>query len=482
MRRSSFSRSPSPEEAECQRWPKSQPTQFERVPLEARSLLPIEVNLTEGYDPHKESQGCQEPSHEPVIESRTHSEDEITESEDNSENSTEYLPAVKTTCSSKSNPGTLPEYKEPRDRDFGEIEDMFASDPDEAYSKNTKLPDNPVFKRLECDDEEGYYVSYIGEIIGDRYKVSSNSTGKGVFSSVVRCLDMETRNEVAIKIIRLNDMMRSTGEKEYSIVRQFRGTPNVVQALGSFVHQNHLCLVFEWLQGSLKSCIQNISIQNIKKTQELALQIFQGLKSIHEKGLIHADLKPENILIDSERKTIRISDFGSVQYTSEASPASYLVSRFYRAPEIMLGCVTYGQSIDIWSVGCVLYECFVGNVLFKGRTNNDMLKLIMEYKGNIPRKLLNQGVFTKNHFSPCFTQFSWKNPQGIQQIIKNFTPSKSILDNMLALTRTPNYQASDIEQTMVRRFSNLVERCLTLDPRKRITAKQALEHSFFQLK
>lgn len=367
--------------------------------------------------------------------------------------------------------------------DFEEIDDIFASDTEQVISKDTKLLGNSGYnERLECDDDDGYYISYIGEIIGNRYKVSSNSTGKGMFSSVVKCVDMETQNEVAIKIIRVNDMMRSTGEKEYSFFKKFRGAPNIVQVQGSFIHQNHLCIVFEWLHGSLKNCIQHISKNNIRKTQDLAFQILQGLKLIHEKGLVHADLKPENILINSRRENIRISDFGSMHYASDASPACYLVSRFYRAPEIILGCISYGQPIDIWSIGCILYECFTGDIMFKGRTNNDMIKLIIDYRGNFPKRLLNQGVFTKTHFSECLTQFKWTNLQGMLQIIKNFTQSKNIYNSMMDSIKLSEMVYSETEQTLIRRLSNLIEKCLIIDPKKRISAKEALEHPFFKLK
>lgn len=366
-----------------------------------------------------------------------------------------------------------------------DVDDIFASDADEpaVLDASVVVSGNPGYnKRLECYDDEGYYVSYIGEIIGDRYKVSSNSTGRGMFSSVVKCVDMETQKEVAIKIIRINDMMRSTGEREYSFFKKFRGAPNIVQVQGTFLHQNHLCLVFEWLHGSLKSCIHSTSRHDISKVQDFAQQMFQGLKLIHEKGLVHADLKPENILVDSARKTIRISDFGSMHHVTEASPACYLVSRFYRAPEIILGCLSYAQPIDVWSVGCILYECFTGDVMFNGRTNNDMIKLIMEYRGNFPKRLLNQGVFTKTHFSECLTQFRWTNLQGMTQVIKNYTQRRSVYSSLVSSVRPSGKVCSEREQTLIRRLSNLIERCLTIDPKKRISAKEALEHSFFHLK
>ncbi|CUV08070.1 unnamed protein product [Cryptosporidium hominis] len=454
MRRSSFSRSPSPE------------VRSPMDSLKKKSISEV-TSLTKADQENKILIVEIKEQRNALIK-----EPELASSQDNLECKDE----IKQEIMKKDN-------KTEQNIDFEEIDDIFASDTEESKSKYIKPSGNPGYnKRLECDDDDGYYVSYIGEIIGNRYKVSSNSTGKGMFSSVVKCVDMETQNEVAIKIIRINDMMRSTGEKEYSFVKKFKGAPNIVQVQGTFMHQNHLCIVFEWLHGSLKNCIHHFSKHNIRKTQDLAFRIFQGLKIIHEKGLVHADLKPENILIDSERKTIRISDFGSMHFTTDASPACYLVSRFYRAPEIILGCISYGQPIDIWSIGCVLYECFTGDIMFKGRTNNDMIKLIMEYRGNFPKRLLNQGVFTKSHFSECLTQFKWINTQGMLQIIKNYTANKNIYNSLMDSVKSSNIVYSETEQTLIRRLSNLIEKCLIIDPKKRISAKEALEHSFFQLK
>ncbi|KAJ1605537.1 hypothetical protein OIY81_1875 [Cryptosporidium canis] len=454
MRRGSFSRSPSPED----RTPRDS-LERECTPTTVSPLAPKEENPTGGTGQKEANISAGKETESPTGQSLQ-------------EEKAELMPA-----------SPLEDGSAGANATFQEFDDMFASDTEMAVAPSKNEPGNIGYnKRLECDDEEGYYVSYIGEIIGDRYKVSSNANGKGMFSSVVKCVDMETQNAVAIKIIRINDMMRSSGEKEYSFFRKFRGAANIVQAQGTFMHQNHLCIVFEWLSGSLKNCINGTCKHNIRKIQDLAIQIFQGLKLIHDKGLVHADLKPENILIDSERKTIRISDFGSMHYATDASPACYLVSRFYRAPEIILGCISYAQPIDIWSVGCVLFECFTGDIMLKGRTNNDMIKLIIEYRGNIPKRLLNQGVFTKNHFSDCLTKFKWTNLQGMTQIIKNYTPSKNIYKSLMDSAEASNKTYSETEQTLIRRLSNLIERCLIIDPKKRISAQEALEHPFFQLK
>jgi serine/threonine-protein kinase PRP4 len=102
-----------------------------------------------------------------------------------------------------------------------------------------------------------------------------------------------------------------------------------------------------------------------------------------------ADIKPDNILLDEKQTTIKLCDFGSAFKADDGKqdPTPYLVSRFYRAPEIVLG-LAYDKAVDMWSVGCCLFEMFTGKVLFPGSTNNEMLKLFMELKGKIPNKLV----------------------------------------------------------------------------------------------
>ncbi|KAH7649302.1 hypothetical protein FG379_002475 [Cryptosporidium bovis] len=369
--------------------------------------------------------------------------------------------------------------------EFGEVDDMFNSENDNYENveeeQKTQLSFNPKYsKRLECEDDEGYYVSYIGEVIGNKYKVCSNSIGKGVFSSVIKCTNLNTRNEVAIKIIRLNDMMKSAGEKEFEMLKLLRGIPNVVQVQESFIHQGHFCIVFEWLNETLKSCMNKVSKHNISKVRNLAKQIFIGIKHIHDKGYIHTDIKPDNILVDSERMNFKISDFGNAIKESEATPASYLVSRFYRPPEVIIGSLTpFRKSVDIWSIGCVLYECFTGNVLFKGKSNNDMIKLIIELRGNFPKKMLKQGVFSKNHFSSDFEKLIWKNQQDMTQFINNSKSNLTIFQSISSNIQNKKELLSDMEVTLIKRLSNLIEKCLVIDPKKRISAKEALEHPFF---
>lgn len=113
--------------------------------------------------------------------------------------------------------------------------------------------------------------------------------------------------------------------------------------------------------------------------------------------LIHADLKPDNIMVTKDTQRIKLCDFGSCLTVDEAAPTEYMVSRFYRAPEIMLGC-PFDTPVDVWSAAVSLFELYTGKVMFPGRSNNEMLKFIMQTKGKIKAKLQRQAAYLDKHF------------------------------------------------------------------------------------
>ena len=104
-------------------------------------------------------------------------------------------------------------------------------------------------------------------------------------------------------------------------------------------------------------------------------------------------------MVTKDTKRIKLCDFGSCLKLDEVGITEYMVSRFYRAPEIMLGCM-FDQAIDIWSAGVALFELYSGRVMFPGRSNNEMLKLIMLTKGKIKTKLLKRSQFVNRYFNP----------------------------------------------------------------------------------
>lgn len=127
--------------------------------------------------------------------------------------------------------------------------------------------------------------------------------------------------------------------------------------------------------------------------KKYSIQLFIGLHALRKQRLIHADIKPDNLLFSNDKESVKICDFGTAFPQDEANIVEYLVARYYRAPEIILGC-NIDYSIDVWSIGCTLYEMVTGEFLFPGKDNNEVLKFIMQTRGKISLKMLRKGVFT----------------------------------------------------------------------------------------
>ncbi|KAK1852075.1 serine threonine-protein kinase prp4 [Colletotrichum chrysophilum] len=262
---------------------------------------------------------------------------------------------------------------------------------------------------LEGDDKDGYYKLRIGEILNGRYQVQS-ALGKGMFSGVARAVDITNKKLVAIKIMRNNDALRKGGFTEIAILQKLNDADpdnrkHIVKFERHFDHKGHLCMAFENLSLNLREVLKkfgnNVGI-NLVATRAYAHQIFIGLAHMRKCSVIHADLKPDNILVNESRNVLKICDLGTGIDKSDAATAHneitpYLVSRFYRAPEIILG-MPYDYSIDMWSIGCTLYELYTGKILFAGDSNNQMLKAIMEIRGKITPKLYKRGQLAPMHF------------------------------------------------------------------------------------
>ncbi|KAK4459024.1 kinase-like domain-containing protein [Cladorrhinum samala] len=298
--------------------------------------------------------------------------------------------------------------------------DMFAEDFDDekfaapASSKNAGADESRNHQttaggNIEGDDKDGYYKIRAGEILDGRYQIST-TLGRGMFSGVARAVDMTTKQVVAIKIMRNNDALRKGGFTEIAILQKLNAADpdnkkHLVRFERSFEYKGHLCMAFENLSMNLREVLKkfgnNVGI-NLSATRIYAAQIFIALGHMRKCSIIHADLKPDNILVNEARNVLKICDLGTAIDRSDAATASteitpYLVSRFYRAPEIILG-MPYDYAVDMWSIGCTLYELYTGKILFTGDSNNQMLKNIMEIRGKLSPKLYRRGQLSHMHF------------------------------------------------------------------------------------
>ncbi|KAI1383328.1 kinase-like protein [Hypoxylon trugodes] len=387
--------------------------------------------------------------------------------------------------------------------------DMFAEDFDEekfaapkpshldAVEDDRKVPVTLVQANaggiLEGDDKDGYYKIRIGEIMDGRYQVQT-TLGKGMFSGVARAVDITTKKLVAIKMMRNNDALRKGGFTEIAILQKLNeadpeNRKHIVKFERYFEHKGHLCLAFENLSLNLREVLRkfgnNIGI-NLSATRAYAHQIFVALAHLRKCSIIHADLKPDNILVNENRNVLKICDLGTAIDRSDAATANneitpYLVSRFYRAPEIILG-MPYDYAVDMWSIGCTLYELYTGKILFTGDSNNQMLKAIMEIRGKFSTKLYKRGQLSHMHFDDFGNFVSLERDKALGKttvrtlaIVK---PTRDLRTRLMAASGGMN----DVESRDLNHFVDLLERCLTLNPDKRITPSEALKHPFFTTK
>uniref|UniRef100_T1GHV5 Serine/threonine-protein kinase PRP4 homolog n=1 Tax=Megaselia scalaris TaxID=36166 RepID=T1GHV5_MEGSC len=235
-------------------------------------------------------------------------------------------------------------------------------------------------------------------------------TGQGVFSNVVRARDQARGNcNVAVKIIRNNEVMHKTGLRELEILKKLNDADpddkyHCLRLFRYFDHKQHLCMVFEPLAMNLREVLKkygkNVGL-HIKAVRSYTQQLFFALKLLKKTEILHADIKPDNILVNESHLILKLCDFGSASTISDNEITPYLVSRFYRAPEIILG-LPYDYGIDMWSAACTIYELYTGKILFSGKSNNQMLKFFMDLKGKVPNKVIRKGQFKDQHFdSSC---------------------------------------------------------------------------------
>ena len=196
--------------------------------------------------------------------------------------------------------------------------------------------------------------------------------GRGTFGQVVKCWNKRTNEIVAIKILKNHPSYARQGQIEVGILSRLgqenADEYNLVRAYEVFQHKSHTCLVFEMLEQNLYDFLKQnkFSPLPLKCIRPVVQQVLFALSKLKKLGLIHADLKPENImLVDPVRQPykVKVIDFGSASHVSKAVQSTYLQSRYYRAPEILLG-LPFCESIDIWSLGCVMAELFLGKFFF----------------------------------------------------------------------------------------------------------------------
>ncbi|XP_036339105.1 phosphorylase b kinase gamma catalytic chain, liver/testis isoform isoform X4 [Rhagoletis pomonella] len=278
------------------------------------------------------------------------------------------------------------------------------------------------------DAAKGFYAKYEPKEI----------LGRGISSTVRRCIEKETGKEFAAKIIDLGaateagetnpyHMLEAT-RQEISILRQVMGHPYIIDLQDVFESDAFVFLVFELCpKGELFDYLTSVVTLSEKKTRTIMRQIFEGVEYIHAKNIVHRDLKPENILLD-ENHNVKITDFGFARQLKDEEKLTDLCGTpGYLAPETLKcnmfeGSPGYSKEVDIWACGVIMFTLLVGCPPFWHRKQMVMLRNIMEGKYS-------------------FTSPEW----------------------------------ADISEDP----KDLIRKCLVVDPAKRITVKEILKHPYF---
>uniref|UniRef100_A0A8C9SIH1 non-specific serine/threonine protein kinase n=1 Tax=Scleropages formosus TaxID=113540 RepID=A0A8C9SIH1_SCLFO len=319
--------------------------------------------------------------------------------------------------------------------------------------------------------------------------------GRGTFGQVAKCWKRGTNEIVAIKILKNHPSYARQGQIEVSILSLLSTENadefNFVRSHECFQHKSHTCLVFEMLEQNLYDFLKHskFSPLPLKCIRPILQQVATALNKLKSLGLIHADLKPENImLVDPVRQPYRVKviDFGSASYVSKAVCSTYLQSRYYRAPEIILG-LPFCEAIDMWSLGCVIAELFLGWPLYPGASEYDQIRYISQTQGLPAEYLLSAGTKTSRFFNrgPDSSYPLWRHNKSEHEAemgIKSKEARKYIfncLDDMMQVNMT-NLEGTDMlaEKADRREFIDLLKKMLTLDADKRITPMKTLNHSF----
>ncbi|KAI7802195.1 mitogen-activated protein kinase 12 [Triplophysa rosa] len=234
----------------------------------------------------------------------------------------------------------------------------------------------------------GYYRQEVNKTVWEvpeRYK-DLKQVGTGAYGTVCYALDRRTGAKVAIKKLHRpfqSDLFAKRAYRELRLLKHMKHD-NVIGLLDVFTADlsldrfNDFYLVMPFMGTDLGK-LMKMERMTEDRVQYLVYQMLKGLKYIHAAGIIHRDLKPGNLAINEECE-LKILDFGLARQ-ADTEMTGYVVTRWYRPPEVILNWMHYTKTVDIWSVGCIMAEMLLGKPLFKGNDHLDQLMEIMKITG-----------------------------------------------------------------------------------------------------
>lgn len=281
--------------------------------------------------------------------------------------------------------------------------------------------------------------------------------GRGAYGIVWKVIDKKTRKVVALKKI-FDAFQNSTDAqrtfREIMFLQELDQHENIIRLLNVHKAENDrdIYLVFEFMETDLHAVIRAGILEEIHK-KYIVYQALKSLKFMHSAELLHRDMKPSNLLLNSECH-VKVCDFGLARSIAETDSkdshvmTDYVATRWYRAPEILLGSPNYTKGVDMWSIGCIIGELLDGQPLFPGSSTMNQIEKIMQVTG-------------------------FPTPEEIESIHSPFA------DTMLkGLHPPPARPLSDLYPRASPDALDLMGKLLRFSPHDRPSVEEALEHPY----
>jgi len=293
--------------------------------------------------------------------------------------------------------------------------------------------------------------------VAKKYEVLQK-LGKGAYGVVWKAVDKKSRNVIALKKIfdafqNATDAQRTF--REIMFLQELAHHENIIRLQNVLKADNDrdIYLVFEFMETDLHAVIRANILEEVHK-QYIMYQLFKALKYLHSGQLLHRDIKPSNLLLNSEC-AVKLADFGLARSVAALQNdghnpvlTDYVATRWYRAPEILLGSTKYTYGVDMWSSGCILGELLLGKPIFPGSSTMNQLDRIMELTGRPTAGDLE--VIASPYAATMMENCATVEPKRVSQLFPSISP-----------------EAAD-----------LLRRLLHFNPHKRISAAEALRHPY----
>jgi len=282
-----------------------------------------------------------------------------------------------------------------------------------------------------------------------------DKVGEGTYGLVYKAKNLETGEIVALKRIRLDSIdegVPCTAIREISLLKELVH-PHIVRLYDVIYTERKLTLVFEFLDQDLKKYMDFSRQLSPETIRTFMKHLLEGIAFCHEHRVLHRDLKPQNLLIN-KRGDLKLADFGLARaFGIPVRTFSHeVVTLWYRAPDVLLGSTKYSTQIDMWSAGCIFAEMATGRPLFPGPNAKEQIETVFKVMGT-PDPNVWPGVRELPEYRDDWPVYP---------------------------ARTASEVLRSSESVLGRDGLDLLDQLLQYDPSKRISAENALRHSYFK--